>query len=183
MESPRQLIALWAVAVAAWNPVAHASDDPPPRPTPRPGTLAALARSTELRRSPGADGAAPIVITDDNLASLGGEAVFTVLTTTAAEFQPLQLDDPVDPATRASWRKKVHAQSRAIAKLEARRSAIEVEIDRLERGRLDARTLDRIERAEAKLQAVDHDLKREKANLSKLIRAARREGAQPGWFR
>lgn len=183
MESSRNLIAFWAVLVVAFSPAVRSADEPSPRPTPRPGTLAALAGNTELTRLPGDDRAHPIVITDDNLAALSRGAVITILTTTVAELEPFQATETVDPKTRAAWRKRVLAQRRVIVGLEARRSAIGDEIDRLERGRLNARALDRIERAEARLRLVDAEITREQHELSKLVRAARREGAQPGWFR
>jgi hypothetical protein len=156
--------------------------EPATTPTPRPTSLAAYARNTVLDRTDhSADG--PIVITGDNLDELGHDAVFSIAgKPLAPPFEP----DPnsrVDPKLRARWRSKVLAQSERIARLDARRAAVEAEIDRLERGRLDSRTLDRIERAEDKLRLVDADIKREKAALSRLVRDARRQGAQPGWFR
>jgi hypothetical protein len=92
-------------------------------------------------------------------------------------------DSTVDPKVRQRWRSRVLTQSARIATLEARRADVEAEIDRLERGSLDARTLDRIEKAEAKLARVDADIRREKAELSRMVREARKQGAQPGWFR
>ena len=182
MEHPRQYIAVGLVMGCTFSLCARA-ETPPPSPTPKSGTLAALAGDRSLKRASGVDVDTPIVITDDNLARLADGAVITLMTSTIAEVSEIDPVDEPDQKTREKWRKRVLAQSAVIAKLEARRSAIGAEIGRLERGRLDARTLDRIERAEAKLRVADDDLEREKANLSKLIRAARREGAQPGWFR
>jgi exonuclease VII small subunit len=180
METPRQLIILWAVCVIAWNPVARCSDEPSPRPTPRPGTLAALAAERTLTRT----GDSPsIVITDENLASLGAGAAFTRVESPVAEFIEVAAPEGVDPKTRDHWRNKVLAQSEAIARLETKKSAIEDQIDRLERGRLDARALDRIEKAEAKLRAAEAEIERAKQKLSRIVREARKDGAQPGWFR
>jgi hypothetical protein len=128
-------------------------------------------------------GDGPIVITGDNLDELGRNALFSVTSEPVAEPLEPDPDNGVDPEARERWRSKVLAQSRRIARLEARRAAVEAEIDRLERGRLDARTLDRIERAEAKLRLVDADIAREKTTLSRIVREARKQGAQPGWFR
>ena len=156
--------------------------EPPPRPTPtptpRPTTLAAYARATVLERT-----GEPIVITGDNLDELGRGARFCVTSEPVSEPLKPVPDTRIDPKLRARWRSKVLAQSQRIARLEARRAAVEAEIDRLERGRLDARTLDRIERAEAKLRLVDTDLRRERTALSRIVREARKQGAQPGWFR
>jgi len=109
--------------------------------------------------------------------------VITVVTTTAAELPLVSTIDSVDPKTREKWRRKVLAQSRTIAQLKVKRATGETEINRLERGRLDAGTLDRIARAEAKLDAIDQEIRRKKAELSQVVREARKEGAQPGWFR
>ena len=89
----------------------------------------------------------------------------------------------VDPKIRDRWRKKVLSQRRIIAELEERRHTVEAEIDRLERGKLDAKTLDRIEKSEAKLRTVEVEIKNENAQLSRIVRQARKDGAQPGWFR
>lgn len=155
---------------------------PTPTPRPRPTTLAAYARATVLDRTE-QSGDGPIVITSDNLDELGRDALFSVTSEPLAEPLEPGPDTRVDPKVRARWRSKVLAQSERIARLEARRTSVEAEIDRLERGRLDARTLDRIERAEAKLHLIDADIRREKTVLSRIVREARKQGAQPGWFR
>lgn len=183
MEIPRQFITLWGVMVVLWNPVARAIEPPLPTPTPRPGTLAALAGRTALHRAPGVGTTDPIVITDDNLVALADGAVVTLVTSNAAELPDLPIKTGVDPKTRARWRKKVLAQSKVIAGLEDRRDDVEAEIDRLGRGKIDSRTLDRIAKAKIKLGAVDGEIKSKNAEFSRIIRAARKDGAQPGWFR
>lgn len=181
MEHTRQsTLLVLAISCALWS---FAGDDPPPpTPTPKPGTLAALATARSLNRTPGADDSATIVITNDNLERLGDGAALTVLTSTIADLSEIETTE-IDPKTREKWRRKVLAQSASIAKLEVQRKQIEAEIDRLERGRLDGRALDRIARVESKLQAIDQEIKRATTQLSRIVRAARKEGAQPGWFR
>ena len=183
MEIPRQLITLWAVMVVFWNPVARAVEPPSPTPVPRAGTLASLASTRSLARSPEADLSTPIVITDDNLAELADGAVVTMVSSTVAEFSEITVDAEEDPKTRERWRKKVLAQRKVIARAETKRDAVISEIDRLGRGRLDSRTLDRIAKAEVKLRAAEDEIKRAKAELSRIVGEARKEGAQPGWFR
>jgi len=183
MEITRQLIALWAVVVISWNPVARAVEPPSPTPAPRPGTLASVALTRSLIRCPGTDPSSPIVITDDNLAELAEGAVVTMVSSTVAEFPEIAVETGVAPKTRERWRRKVFAQSKVIARAEAARDVARAEIDRLGRGQLDSRTLDRIAKAEAKLRTADDEIKRAKAELSKIVREARKEGAQPGWFR
>jgi len=182
MEHPRQCIAVGLVMGCAFSLCARAQS-PPPSPIPKTGTLAAFAGDRSLRRALGVDDDTPIVITDDNLSRLADGAVITVMTSTIAETSEVGDVAAPDPKTREKWRRKVLAQSAVIARLEARRRSVESGIDRLERGRLDAKTLDRISDAEERLAAVDGELQRERNTLSRIIRSARKEGAQPGWFR
>jgi len=145
--------------------------------------LASVAGGRSLVRASGTDLTKPIVITNENLGKLAEGAVITLVTTTAVELPSLSTTDSINPKTREKWRRKVLAQSQTIAQLEAKRTTGETEINRLERGRLDAGTLDRIARAEAKMEAIDQEIRRKKAELSRIVREARKEGAQPGWFR
>lgn len=185
MDFPRQLIVIGAAFGIAVSSTAAAADPPPPprKPTPKPGTLAALASTRMLNRTPGVDGATAIVITDENLATLGRGASLTVMTATIADPIESPAGVQVNAKIREKWRKKVLAQGGAIAKLEARRADAEAELSRLELGKLDSRTLDRIAKVERKLRAIDAEIRTEKKRLSTIIRDARREGAQPGWFR
>ena len=182
MENPRQSITLILVLGCAFS--SFAGTNPPlPTPTPRPGTLASVAGGRSLIRARGTDLTEPIVITDENLGKLAEGAVITVVTTTAVELPLVSTTDSINPKTREKWRRKVLAQSNVIARLETKQASVEGEINRLERGRLDARALDRIATTEAKLRTIEKEIQREKAELSRIIRAARKEGAQPGWFR
>jgi hypothetical protein len=183
MEIPRQLTTLGCLFGLSWTSVLPAAETPGPRPTPKPGTLAAIACSRSLNRAPELDQTGVIVITDDNLDQLGRDATLTLLTSTIADSSVVETNHSADPKTREKWRKKVLAQSSVIARLEARRNDAEEELNRLERGKLDSRTLDRIAKAESKLQTIDAEIRSEKAQLSTIIREARKEGAQPGWFR
>lgn len=183
MEIPYQLTTLGCVFSLVWTSVLPAAEPSDPRPTPRPGTLAAFADSRSLNRKPGTDETGVIVITDDNLDQLGRGASLTLMTSTIADPTAVEADRPADSKTREKWRKKTLVQSTAIARLEARRMDAEAELNRLERGKLDGRTLDRIAKVESKLQVIDVEIRSEKAQLSAIIREARKEGAQPGWFR
>jgi hypothetical protein len=105
------------------------------------------------------------------------------MTSTIAGPPPVETDHRADPKTREKWRKKVLAQSSVIARIQARRFDAEAELNRLEWGKLDGQALDRIAKAERNLQTIDTEIKSEKAQLSTIVRQARKEGAQPGWFR
>jgi hypothetical protein len=183
MEIPRQLTTLGCVIGLAWTSAPSAAEPPGTRPTPKPGSLAAIAASRSLNRTPELEDTGVIVITDDNLDQLGSGAALTVMTSTIADPSALATDHRADPKTREKWRKKVLAQSGVIARLEARRGEADAELDRLERGKLDSRTLDRIAKAEIKLRAIDAEIRTAAAELSTIIRHARKDGAQPGWFR
>ncbi len=176
------LVGLW-ITLASSGLTAVASDPTPtPAPTPSPRSLADYARTTALARAPDAPDSA-IVITGDNLDQLGRDAVLSVAGSPLPEPWRPDPANVVDPKLRQRWRSKVLAQRARITKLEARRAQAEAEIDRLERGSLDARTLDRIERAEAKRAMIDNQIKDERAVLSRIVSEARKQGAQPGWFR
>lgn len=182
MEIPSQFITFCCVIGLSWAAISGTAEPPPPKPTPKPGTLAELATTRSLNRSGGTGDMATILITNSNLDELGEGSALTVMTSTIAETASLEPTE-VSPKTREKWRRKVLAQSAAIAKLEARRDQAKADLDRLERGRLDGRALDRIAKAEAKVDAVEAEIKRAKAQLTRIIREARKEGAQPGWFR
>jgi hypothetical protein len=171
------------IAAAALVAVVVSAGVPPALPPPGPRTLAELASRTALHRSAVAAGVGPIVITDANLADLADGAVVTVLATTAGDPVDAAAVERVDPKLRERWRRAVLAQSAVVARHEARRAAAAAEVDRLDRGRLDARTLDRIDKARAKVELAEAEVRRERAALSRLIREARKQGAQPGWFR
>lgn len=183
MEISRQLIVIWGVLVVLWNPVARATQTPEPTPTPRPGSLAALAGSTSLNLDVGNQDAGPTTITNADLSTLADTAVITVMTDTAAEFDQVEVSRRADPKTRDKWRKRVTAQKKRIATLEAKKAAVEEEINRLERGSLNARALDRIEQAEVKLRAIEKEIFAAERALSRIVHEARKEGAKPGWFR
>jgi hypothetical protein len=70
-----------------------------------------------------------------------------------------------------------------IAELERRRGLLEIEVDHLENQRMTIKTLARLRNAEAKLQMLDRETSVERAELARIVREARRHGAEPGWFR
>ena len=85
METPHQFTTIGCVLGLAWASAVQASAPPTQKPTPKPGTLAALASSTKLSRGQGSAHTGVIVITDDNLTDLGQGAALTVMTSTIAE--------------------------------------------------------------------------------------------------
>ena len=58
-----------------------------------------------------------------------------------------------------------------------------MEIDQIKNLSLTAKTMARLEQSEAKLRLVDNEIAAERAKLARIVRDARRRGAEPGWFR
>ena len=157
-----------------------AAENPTPIPTPRPGSLAAYASCLPLNRSMAGGAADRLMITNENLEAFaaGGAVTLGSMPThgSAPASQP-------DAAERERWRKAFHVQRKVIAGVERRRSLLEVEIDHIEDGQLTAKNLARLDHAEAKARALDGEIRREQGELSRIVREARRHGAEPGWFR
>jgi hypothetical protein len=81
------------------------------------------------------------------------------------------------------WRARFLNQRKAVTKIEARRSEVLADIEAINRERVTPRTLARLDRAKVKLRLVDKELRRARAELARIVREARRRGAEPGWFR
>jgi hypothetical protein len=176
-KTSRQAVCVISVLAAA---ALVAAENPTPTPAPRPGTLAAYASRVTLNRSRAGDGVDRLMITNNNLEvfAAGGAVTLGSVSThsSAPATQP-------DAAERARWRKAYHKQRGVIAGLERRRNLLEVEIDHIEDGQLTAKNLARLDHAEAKARVLDGEIRRERGELSRIVREARRHGAEPGWFR
>jgi hypothetical protein len=157
-----------------------AAEHPTQTPTPRPDSLAAYARRITLDRSRAAEGSDRLTITNENLEVFAAGGAVTLGSVPAHSFAPATRPDA---AERARWRKVYHKQRGVIAGLERRRALLEVEIDHIEDGQLTAKNFARLDRAEAKLRVLDEEIKHERAELVRIVREARRHGAEPGWFR
>ncbi len=174
------LVAALASAATVGNPAPTTG----PTPTPRPGTLAAYAGRVTLRRPPTADPDAPLEITTDDLSELGVGGALTLGGSTGPPIATPATPLPTpDPGVRERWCHRYAAKRAALHRLETRRKALLDDLDLLQGGRLTARTLARIDQAKAKLDRLDEELRRAEHALAAVVRAARKEGAQPGWFR
>lgn len=173
----------WHAFVAAFlvAAAAAASDEPSRRaPTPRPGTLADYARRVSLNAPEGAVGPGPLTISSANLGQL---AVHGRLIRGAVEA-PRAAAGPGSPVgDRDLWRGRYFEQRRVLIDLEGKRARLAAEIDRLESGRLTAAIMARIDRAEVELRLLEREVQDAKTELGRLVRDARRHGAEPGWFR
>ena len=180
-NSPRKF--LRAIGAVALLTVAHsvAAEEPVAKATPLPGTLAAYAKRTTLNSSALRDDSGRVTLTNAKMVELAAEGKIILGVAVVAEKTPGTAEPSA--AVRAKWRKAYFKQRDVITALERRRALLEVEIDHIEDGRLDVRGLARLERAEAKLRLVDKEIRDERNELARVVREARRHGAQPGWFR
>lgn len=174
---------LVVVTALAWSWPAVCSASDAPRPTPRPGTLGAYARTITLDRSALGGSAAPIILTNDTVADAGKRAAITlgaVITPGRVSSNPAS--EP-DGSRRARWKAAHDRQRRVIEDLERRKSLLELEIDHLENQRLTPKILARLDRAESKRGHFEREIARARQELARIVRDARRHGAEPGWFR
>lgn len=153
----------------------------PPRPTPRPGTLAAYAQRIALDRSDLADGEGRVILTNDGVAELAAVGSITLGSVKQADRKPA--NSVVDSTERSQWQAAHRRQRDVIAGLERRRARLQLEIDQIENLSLTAKTMARLEQSQAKLRLLDREIAAERAELARIVRDARRRGAEPGWFR
>jgi hypothetical protein len=170
-------------AVLLLVPPAAFAADPPPQPTPRPGTLGAYAEKITLRRSNLCNESGRLVLTNDNVATLGGKAAITLGAVPTSERKGQRPSDREIAAERSRWRTTHQRQRDVVAGLERRRERLEIEIDHLEDQRFTIKVAARLQTAEARLQQLDREIAVERAELARIVREARRHGAEPGWFR
>lgn len=159
------------------------ADQPKPRPTPRSGSLGAYARTITLNRAPLAAADGRVVLTNERVSSTaeGGTINLGAVEIPGAKSSPSP--GVADRAEQARWRAAYRKQRQQIAGLERRLAGIEIEIDHINRQRLTAKTMARLQSAEAMKHQLEKDITAERAELSRIVRDARLRGAEPGWFR
>ena len=171
-----------AVALVMLSTTAFSSD-PAPKPTPLPGTLGAYAKNITLDRSNLGEENGRVILTNDNVVILGSGGSIILGAVATDGRGKTKKAGVADNAERARWQSAHHKQRQEIAALERRRSLLENEIDQIEDLGLTAKTMARLERAETKLLHLDQEIAREREALARIVRDARRRGAEPGWFR
>ncbi len=154
---------------------AIAADEPSPTPTPYPRKLGDIKLKTGETE--------PVVISDANLAEMADRGTVTICGSVRPRSRGGTPRTTPDRSEQARWRKAVLSQKRRITELEKKKLHIEAQIDLIEGGTLSIRALARIQRAEIDLRAIEGTIQSEKKELGRLIREARRHGAEPGWFR
>jgi excinuclease UvrABC helicase subunit UvrB len=169
--------------MVVFAPVVASPADRPPTPTPRPGTLGARAQTITLNRSALEGDRERVVLDNDAIARIGKNTSLTLGAIEPAKESRSQPAASTTTSERARWRAAHRKQSRVIIELERRRALLEIEVDHLENQRLTIKTMARIQNAEAKLRMLDREIAVERAELARIVREARRRGAEPGWFR
>lgn len=172
-----------AVVAAAWLTAQLVSATDPPRPTPRPGSLAAYAEKITLDRSALGDGAGRLILTNDSVAGLAAGGSITLGTVTPASGKKSNASGTGNGSERSRWQAAYRKQQHVIVALEKQRAKVEIEIDQLDDLGLTAKVMARLERTESKLHHLDEEIAREREALARIVRDARRCGAEPGWFR
>ena len=179
LNTPRFFWVIVLVAATLWPANARTAEAPSPTPTPRPRVLGDFKLKTGAR----ADGAGQLVISNSNLADYADRGTVTLGELPTSAPRRRTENSSSGAADRERWRSRVMAQRRKIDDLDRKRMQIEAQIELIESGRLTVRALARIQQAEIELDAVARDIANQKKELGRLIREARRRGAEPGWFR
>jgi hypothetical protein len=132
-----------------------------------------------------------VAITDETVSELGRHGRLTTASPPSAVPSPTVVSPtPASAAAgrRSYWRKRVLAQAQRVEKCRAGLERLDAAIDALEdaafdRGSKGARDWARAGEMKRRREIAESECVREQAELSRLVRAARKEGAQPGWFR
>jgi hypothetical protein len=182
-QSSRSRRLLTIVLSAALLMPASAFSADRPQPTPRPGTLGAYAQKITLDRSSLGDPSGTVILTNDTVVGFTNDGAITLGTVVTVQHDPSKASSGGSSAERARWRAAHGRQQRVIADLEKQHSLLEIEIGHLEKQQLTPKILARIDRAEAKRRFVEREISRAREELARIVRDARRQGAEPGWFR
>jgi hypothetical protein len=176
MDNPFPPTALLLAVLCA---IAGAEEPAPSRPT---NSLAEFARDLKLRGTTLTGDEGRITIDNETIAALGSAGRVTVGHGSSRPPATDWIERP-DEGDRVIWRKRYERQQAKIDVCERRLAAVDRDIDLLNRQRLTPRVLARLETAQAKRIGLEEDLREQRGELARLIREARRHGAQPGWFR
>ena len=156
---------------------------PTSTPTPRPGTLAAYASRISLDPRVADPVTGRVVITTEDLAELASDGAVTFGEYAAGRQPSVKPVAGNEADERGAWRARYLNQREVVTEIEARRSAVEADIEAINRERVTPRSLARLDRAQTKLRLIEQEIRRARAELARIVREARRRGAQPGWFR
>ena len=188
------------LAVLSCSPVlGGVIESPPETPTPIATTqrgeihLSEYARHTALDRSALGTDSGPLIITTETVRKFGAQGLLTV--GLPHSRSPLTASRPGSPPgtpnperLREEWRAKVLRQKDQVARVDGDIVLLDAKIESLETTAVHgrdgaARRQARIAEARGRRSVLARQLARERARLGTLIRSAREQGAEPGWFR
>lgn len=178
-QTKQVVLALILIANGALDAAARKPDDASPTPTPCPKRLGDI----KLKNVARSDDNGHVVISDADLADLAGRGSLTVGGKAATETTRSKPRKTPSRSVRERWRTKVLNRKGVIDGLERKHLRIEAQIDLIEDAKVTARSLAQLQKAEIELRSIEREIRAEKAELGRLIREARRDGAEPGWFR
>lgn len=175
------------------------ADKPPATPTPLvPGTsdatrLSDFASRTALDRSTVAPPGEPLIITSELVRQLASDGLLTVgfprnrLWSPAARPSP-RARTPNPQRIEEEWRAKVLRQKDQVARIQGDILLLDAQIEAIKASAAhgrdgSARRQAKVLEALGRRAVLTRQLERERARLGALIRHAREQGAQPGWFR
>jgi hypothetical protein len=172
---------------------ANATPTPTPASSSRDAHLAEYADRHGLDRSVLARPDGSLVITNETVEMIGDRGTITTCRPSQAAgsravTRGIRTPSAPDPKRRTYWRNKVSAQRERVAQVTRELEFLKAKIDALEDaafagGRNATRLWARVEEAKARRKTIETLLSRERAKLDTIVRQARQEGAQPGWFR
>jgi hypothetical protein len=192
--------ALPQAAAGSRRPADQTRATPAPTRTPRPRvrSLADLARRIHLRWPPGAAarGGGKVEITDENLPALARRGRLTTsspgkMTAPSSTAPAAGVGEGTTHRGREYWRTRYAAELKKIHGLEREIGRLEAEIPGLWRtfyawddpAYRDGVIKPKLDRDLAEVTRLKAQLEAKKAELPRILEAARRDGAQPGWFR
>jgi len=176
-------ILMWSECVPVASGGEPVTPTPTAVPTRAPATLAAYAAGRRLEGDAARATDGHIELTNANLGALGERGALTRSDGPVATPAATRSPRAVDPRVKRRWQAAVARTRDAVSRLERRRAALERQLDRVRDARPTARTLAREDALREQLRALDVELGAARSELSKVQRAARRDGAEPGWFR
>ena len=197
---------LVAVLVIAAASVVFGADEPTPTQTPRPAgekTLSEIAKDTQLK---GQDKGKGIVITNENLSSYAEKGKVTEVESKSENkgLRPLHASGANTPVAvvpqtvagpederRQYWRGQYTRQLELVASLEQQLKDLDYQIPGLWRdfyawddpAYRDGVIKPKLDAALEQRKKTETDLETARARLGEIKQEARKDGAQPGWFR
>ncbi len=187
------LVPACLLAIALAGPVSGAEPTPTPEPgAARDGSLTDAAGGRELRGAAATrDETGTIVITDDTLATLAARGGVTEATGTPAADLLAGEGEGGPVSRREAWRRAYAEQKELIAALAREIARLDQRIPELwnefyaadDPSYRDGVIKPELDESLMRRDELERSLAAERPKLEDILEAARRDGAEPGWFR